>query len=283
MQTQIIDGKKIRDEILEQIKIEVENLPFQPIFCDIVVGDDIVSHSYVNIKGKTASSVGIKFRKIEFNKDATTEEIVEEIDNLNKVPYMCGIIIQLPLPSHINSEKVLDAINPDLDVDCLGTSASEKFYNNSNDIGYPTALACVHILDTLNEDLLNKKMIIIGRGRLVGKPVAYMLSSRGYDVSVVSSQTPKKEDLIKQADVLLSAVGLGKFVNTNMVKDGAIIIDAGTSEENGSVVGDVDFDSVKDVARAITPSPGGVGPVTVAMLLQNVLKVAKLKLAKINQ
>lgn len=273
----IIDGKKIRDEILEKLKKEVELLPFQPIFCDIVVGDDPVSHSYVNIKAKTASSVGIKFRKVEFGASATTLEIIEEIKNLNNVPYMCGIIVQLPLPDHINSEAVLDAIDPNLDVDCLGALASEKFYNNQNEMGYPTALACVHILDSLDEDLSNKKIAIVGQGRLVGRPVTHLLSSRGFDVSVINSKTENIKDILQKSDVVISGVGRGKFIEKDMVKDGAIIIDAGTSEENGSIVGDVDFESVKESSGYITPSPGGVGPVTVAMLLQNVLKVAKNK------
>lgn len=274
---QIINGRKIRNEILEQLKKEVEALPFQPIFCDIIVGDDPVSHSYVKIKEKTSETIGIKFRKIEFKNDATTEEIIEEINNLNNVPYMCGIIVQLPLPENINVEKVLNAIDSKLDVDCLGMIASENFYNNQNEMGYPTALACVYILDKVCTNLGNKKITVAGQGRLVGKPVTHLLSSRGLDVSVINSKTENIKEILKQADIIISGVGKGKFIEKNMIKDEAIIIDAGTSEENGSIVGDVDFESVKDEALAITPSPGGVGPVTVAMLLRNVLKVAKNK------
>jgi len=128
MQTQIIDGRKIKDQILEEVKKEVLTLPFTPIFCDILVGDNTVSASYVKIKSKLATLVGIKFRDAEFKDSVTTEEIIKEIENLNRVPHMCGIIIQLPLPSHINKKMVLDAITPTLDVDCLGTINSEKFY-----------------------------------------------------------------------------------------------------------------------------------------------------------
>lgn len=274
---QIIDGRKIRNEILEKLKEEIISLPFQPIFCDIVVGEDPISHSYVNIKEKTALSVGIKFRKIEFKNDTTTEEIIEEIKNLNNVPFMCGIIVQLPLPGHINTEEVLNAIDSHLDVDCLGLFASDNFYNNQNEMGYPTALACVHILNSLGEDLSNKKIVIVGQGRLVGKPVAHILLSRGLDVSIINSKTENVKEILKQSDIIISGVGKGNFIEKDMIKDGSIIIDAGTSEENGSIVGDVDFESVKDKVSYITPSPGGVGPVTVAMLLQNVLKVAKNK------
>ena len=274
---QIIDGKKIRNEILEQLKEKVETLPFQPIFCDIIVGDDPVSHSYVKIKEKTAESIGIKFRKIEFANSATTEEIIEEINNLNNVPYMCGIIVQLPLPPQINTDKVLDAIDSKLDVDCLGQVASENFYNNQNEMGYPTALACAHLIDEVCKELKDKKVVIVGQGRLVGKPVAHLLRSRGLDVSIINSKTENKKEIIERSDVVISGVGRGKFITRDMVKSGAIIIDAGTSEENGSIVGDVDFKDMSDIDGFITPSPGGVGPVTVAMLLENVLKVAKNK------
>ena len=157
METKIIDGRKIRNQILEGVKREVEALPFSPLFCDILVGNDAVSASYVNIKAKTALSVGIKFKTVQFNGSATTEEIVEEIENLNKVPHICGIIIQLPLPSHIDKRKVLDTIDPRLDVDCLGSFNSEDFYNDIDGISYPTALACMHSVDSLDIELKDKK------------------------------------------------------------------------------------------------------------------------------
>lgn len=277
MKTQIIDGKKIKDEILEKIKKDVLSLPFTPIFCDVLVGDNSVSSLYVRIKSKTALSAEIKFREALFKESITTEELIEEIENLNRVPHMCGIIIQLPLPNHINKRKVLDAINPSLDVDCLGTVNSEKFYNNEGEISYPTALACVKILDSLNIDLLNKKILILGQGSLVGLPVTHLLKTRGFLVETINTKTLNTEILIKNADVIISAIGKAKYIKGDMIKEGVIIIDAGTSEENGSVVGDVDLDSVIGVASFVSPTPGGVGPVTVAMLLQNVLQVAKNK------
>ena len=277
--TQIIDGRKIKDEILEDIKKEVLSLPFSPIFCDILVGDDPVSASYVRIKSKFAESVEIKFRTAVFNNSVTTEELIEEIDNLNRVPSMCGIIVQLPLPSHIDKRKVLDAIHPSLDVDCLGYSNSENFYHNAGgNISFPTALACIKILDDLNLNLKEKKILILGQGSLVGLPVTHVLRSRGLEVDVVNTRTENTESLIKNADVIISAIGKPKFIKGNMVKEGVVIIDAGTSEDNGSVVGDVDLESVIGIASCVSPTPGGVGPVTVAMLLSNVLKVSKNKI-----
>lgn len=273
----IIDGRKIKDEMIEEIKKEVISLPFSPVFCDILVGDDPVSASYVRIKSKIATLAEIKFRTVSFKNDVQTEEIIEEIENLNRVPHMCGIIIQLPLPGHIDKRKVLDAISPSLDVDCLGEINSEKFYNNEDGISYPTALACLKILDSLNIDLSEKEILIMGQGSLVGLPVAHLLKKRGLKIKTVDSKTDQVEDLIKNADVIISAIGKAKYIKGDMIKEKVVIIDAGTSEDNGAVVGDVDLSSVEEVASFVSPTPGGVGPVTVAMLLGNVLQVAKNK------
>jgi methylenetetrahydrofolate dehydrogenase (NADP+)/methenyltetrahydrofolate cyclohydrolase len=272
---QIIDGRKIKGEILEELKDKVESLPFPPIFCDILVGEDTVSASYVRIKGRAAESVGIKFKTVNFPENTTTEEVVEEINNLNKVPHMCGIIVQLPLPSHIEVQTVLDAISPTLDVDCLGSFNSQNFYSDKGGIGYPTALACMKLLDSLNLKLEDKNIIVLGRGKLVGLPVTHLLESRALKVTVINSKTENSESIIKEADVIISAIGKGKFITGDMVKEGVVIIDAGTSEENGSVVGDVNIESFQNKASFITPTPGGVGPVTVATLLENVLKVSQ--------
>ncbi len=277
MKTQIIDGRKIKEEILKKVKEEVLTLPFSPVFCDILVGDDKVSASYVQIKAKNADSVGIKFRTAEFPESITTEELIEEIENLNRVPHICGVIIQLPLPDHIDRKKVLDAIDPRIDVDCLGAETNKEFYNNKGELGYPTALACLKIIDSLNLNLSDKKIVVLGQGFLVGLPVSHLLRSRGLQIETISSNTEGAKDLIKEADIIISGIGKGKFITGEMIKKDVIIIDAGTSEENGSVIGDVDFESVNGIASQITPSPGGVGPVTVAVLLENVLKVAKNK------
>jgi methylenetetrahydrofolate dehydrogenase (NADP+)/methenyltetrahydrofolate cyclohydrolase len=277
MQTQIIDGRKIKDEILEEVKEGVLSLSFTPLFCDILVGNDISSIQYVKMKAKIAESVGIKFRTADFKDSATTEELIEEIENLNRVPHMCGIIIQLPLPEQIDKRSVLDVIKPSLDVDCLGSINSENFYNNNSAISYPTGLACMKILESLNIDLSQKKILILGQGSLVGLPVTHLLRTKGLDVTTVDTKTPDTETLIKNADVIISAIGKAKYIKGDMVKDGVIIIDAGTSEDNGAVVGDVDLESVMSKAFFVSPTPGGVGPVTVAMLLRNVLQVAKNK------
>ena len=274
---QTINGKKLSQDILAKVKNEVLLLPFVPVFCDVLVGADPASVQYVGIKSRKAESVGIKFHTANFSESITTQELISQIHILNKIENMCGIIIQLPLPEHINRKEVLDAIDPKLDVDCLGAVGGRKFYNNENTLGFPTALACMAVLDSLNLNLEGKKILVLGQGTLVGRPVTALLKFQGLQVDTVTRSTENKEELIKHADVIVSGLGQGKYLTGDMVKDGVVIIDAGTSEENGSIVGDVDFDSVVEKASFLTPTPGGVGPVTVAMLLSNVLKVAKSK------
>jgi len=272
---QIIDGRKLRDEILEKIKSEVANLSFQPVFCDVLVGDDPSSAQYVRMKAKTAESIGIKFHSANFPSNITTTKLVEEIQKLNTIPYMCGIIVQLPLPSHIDTKTILDAIDSKLDVDCLGEVCSQAFYAGSEKFVPPTALACMTILDSSGLDLSKKNIVVLGNGKLVGRPVSQLLKNRNYDFITLSSASLNKLEIIKNADVIISGIGQGKYITEDMVKDGVVVIDAGTSEEGGSIVGDVDLESVKEKASYLTPVPGGVGPVTVVMLFRNLLNVAK--------
>ncbi len=282
---QIIDGRKLRGEILADVKKEVAKLSFTPVFCDVLVGNDPASLQYVEMKAKTAEMVGIHFHRAAFPASISTADLIKEIKTLNKIKNMCGIIIQLPLPASIDKQAILDSIDPHLDVDCLGTLASNKFYNDydsQKDLAYPTALACMALLDSINLDLKGKIIVVLGQGALVGKPVSALLQYRHLTYLAVNSKTENKEHLLKQADIVVSGIGRGKYITGNMIKLGAVLIDAGTSEEvnvpqgvKGSIVGDVDLESVKNIASYVSPVPGGVGPVTVAMLLNNVLKVAK--------
>ena len=282
---QIIDGKKLSLEILSKIKKEVALLPFVPVFCDVLVGNDPASIQYVQMKAKTAEMAGIHFHRATFPTSISTNNLIKEINVLNKIENMCGIVIQLPLPKSIDRRAVLDSIGSRLDVDCLGVTTSEKFYNNYNsetDLGYPTALACMALLDSLNFSLKGKIIVVLGQGELVGKPIAMLLRYRGLTYFIITSKTENKEQLLKQADIVISGIGKAKYITGNMIKPGAVLIDAGTSEEisgaqdtPSNIIGDVDFESVKNIAGYVSPVPGGVGPVTVAMLLNNVLTVAK--------
>ncbi len=271
----LIDGKKIQKKILKDVKTEVAELKFQPIFCDILVGEDPVSMQYVKMKAKMAKEVGMIFHGAFFPADITPEELLKEIYILNNVPGMCGIIVQLPLPLNLDKRAVLDAIDPRLDVDCLGKMAGEKFYAGNTEIGFPTALACMTALDSVGMDLANKKIVVLGTGELVGRPVAALLKFRNLEPVALNSETENKKEFIKNADVIISGIGKGKYINGNMIKEGVILIDAGTSEDGSALVGDVELNSVSSLASYLSPVPGGVGPVTVAILLRNVLTVAK--------
>lgn len=271
---EIIDGKKISKEILEEVKTKVKDLGFVPMFCDVLVGNDLASLKYVELKKKKALEVGIDFYDANFPEIITTEELILEIEKINKIENMCGIIVQLPLPPSLDTKKILDTIEPTLDVDCLGNQLSEKFYNGDLFLSPPTALACMKLLESLEIDLKNKKILVIGEGKLVGRPFANILKTKGYDFDIINSKSENKEKLTKEADIIVTGVGKGSLINGDMIKEGVIIIDAGTSEEDSVLVGDVDFESASPKASFITPVPGGVGPVTVAMLFSNVLKVA---------
>lgn len=279
MQTQIIDGRKIRDEILHDVAKEIKKLSFVPVFSDILIGNDPVSSQYVRMKARTAESIGIRFHTADFPSTITTAQLLNEIDKINQIQDICGAIVQLPIPESLDKQSILNAINPQIDVDSLGAVSSLNFYNGDTTVGFPTALACVAILDSLNIPLQGKKIVVAGQGQLVGKPVTYLLTSRGLHVDIINRQVDEKtkSDLLKKADVIISATGAGKFINGDMVKKGVIIIDAGTSESKGGIVGDVDLESVMGIASYVSPVPGGVGPVTVSMLLKNVLTVAKQK------
>jgi methylenetetrahydrofolate dehydrogenase (NADP+)/methenyltetrahydrofolate cyclohydrolase len=273
----LIDGKKMKSLLLEEVKKEISALSFTPVFCDVLVGDDPSSVQYVNLKKKIASSLGINFYDATLALDISTYELIAEINKINLVENMCGLIVQLPLPKHIDTKKVLSAISKDLDVDCLGDESSKSFYEDFTSNIPPTAKACMYMLDSIGVDLKSKNIVVLGRGELVGRPVSRMLEIRNLNHKVVDKSTENKEDLIKNADVIISGIGVGGYIKGDMVKSGVVIIDAGTSESNGSIVGDVDFDSVKEKASYLSPVPGGVGPVTVAMLFKNVLEVAKKK------
>lgn len=262
-------------EILEEIKKEVASLLFQPVFCDVLVGKDPASCQYVNMKKHTAEELGIRFHKAFFPASITTDDLIKEIKILNEIPNMCGIIVQLPLPQNLNQEEILNAVDPKLDVDCLNVITSEKFYNGDLYLGFPAALACIFLLDSINLNLKDKKIVVLGQGKLVGKPVSALLHFRGLKPEIISSQTKNKEEILKKADVIISGIGKGQYIKGDTIKEGATIIDAGTSELNSGIVGDVDLESVKGVASFISPVPGGVGPMTIAMLFRNVLKVAK--------
>ena len=273
--TKLIDGKKIAREILDGLKEEVSKLSFKPLFCDILIGDDAVSESYVRIKGRQAESVGIGFLLKQLETTCTTETVIAEIKKIQEQPNLCGLIVQLPLPPSLNKEQILTAINPKIDVDCLGKENLTCFYSNNLKIIPPTAAAIVYLLENLDLDLFKRNILVVGQGELVGKPVSHLLKNKGYNVVVADQKTADLKAKTIKADVIISATGQPNLITGGMIKTNAVVIDAGTAESESGIVGDVETDSVGLVASLVSPVPGGVGPVTVAMLLRNVVEAAK--------
>jgi len=277
----VIDGKKIAGEVLNQVSEMVSNFSFVPVFCDILVGDNPVSAQYVKMKAAAAEKVGMKFLNANFPGNITTTQLVEEIKKINQTLNICGLIVQLPLSEHINKEDVLNAIDPQIDVDCTGEVNTKLFYSGRAYMEFPTAKAVMKILDSTGLDFTTKKSLIVGFGQLVGRPVSFLFEQRGWPFAVARSKTENIGELLASADVIVSAVGKPKIITGEKLKSGSVVVDAGTSEGvSGSVVGDVDFASVSNVASLISPVPGGVGPVTVACLLENVCIAAQSKVSE---
>ena len=277
---QIIDGKKIRDEILAGLKSRVASLPTPPVFCDILVGSDPASRQYVSMKECVAESIGIKTHPAVFPADISTEALVSEIQKIAAMEHMAGLIVQLPLPTQIDQRAVLDAVPTAIDVDALGRESSLAFYTGTPQFVYPTAAAVLAILDSAGIDLADKNVVIAGAGMLVGKPVAHLLTRRGVSVVSVDADTPDADKIFSKADVLISATGKAGLITGSMIQKHAVLIDAGTSESNGGIVGDIARASVEGRAAILAPVPGGVGPVTVAMLMQNIVIAAE-RMAKV--
>jgi len=275
METKIINGRRVRDEILERVKSEIEKLSFTPKFCDVVVGDDPASLQYVRMKNKTAEVLGIVPVDARMSASCTTEELITKIEELNNIEYMAGIIVQLPLPEHIDRDRVLRVIDPNLDVDCINPENSKIFYQGGETYVFPTARAVFAVLENISFSVSKKKVTMIGRGELVGRPVSYFLEKLGAEVFIIDSTKKDVDQILKNSDLIISACGKRGIVTKENIKKGVVVIDAGASDADGSVVGDIDFESLLGITSFISPVPGGVGPVTVAMLFDNVLMSAK--------
>lgn len=274
---QLIDGRAMARDLLNDIQAEIAELDFVPKFCDVLVGSDAASAQYVRMKEKRAREIGIEVHSAHFPGAISTDELLAEIKKINELPNMCGLIVQLPMPDHIDTEVILAAIDPRIDVDVLTPENEYAFYHGAPRFFYPTAAAVLAILDSLDEDFTHMQFVMVGHGRLVGRPVAQLLNDRGQAVIVVDETTENREQVIRSADVVISAVGKDNLITGDIISNGAIVIDAGTSEEGGNIVGDIDRQSVSQKARILSPVPGGVGPVTIAMLFRNVLLAAKAK------
>lgn len=275
----IIDGKMLAKKIRQELKIECEELiknGIRPKLAVIMVGDNPASKVYVRNKSRACEEIGIEYEEYLLEENIKQENLIELIEKLNKDENINGILLQSPIPDHLNINEAFKTITYRKDVDGFTPSSVGKLC-----IGEDTFISCtpygvMKMFDEYNIDLTGKNVVILGRSNIVGKPLIQCCLAKNATVTVCHSKTKNIEEYTKKADVLISAIGKAKFVTKDMVKKGVIIIDVGINRnEEGKLVGDVDFENIEPIASYITPVPGGVGPMTIAMLMNNVIKAAK--------
>ena len=276
MVAKIIDGKLIASKVKEQVSVAVSDLNQKSIFpglATIIVGNDAASSIYVKNKRKSAKEVGIESFQYEFPENIQEKELLELINELNLNSDVDGILVQLPLPKHINSDLIIDSIDVNKDVDGFNVINAGKTFIGRDSVIPCTPLGCLLMLKSIKIELKGKNAVIIGRSNIVGKPMAQLLLNEDCTVTIVHSKTFNIQALVKEADIVVAAVGSANLVKGSWIKKGAVLIDVGINrlkvENKNILVGDINFNEVKDIASYITPVPGGVGPMTIACLLMN--------------
>ncbi len=272
MTAKIIDGSEIAKRIRDRIKKEVAAMKKKPGLAAIIVGDNPASKVYVGIKRKQCEEAGIYSEEHKLPEETSEEELIGRIRKLNKDDRINAILVQLPVPKHISTEKVLSAIALEKDVDGFNPVNIGKLVSGNENAVPCTPKGIIRLLEEAGIGIEGKNAVVVGRSGIVGKPTALMLLNRNATVTVCHSRTRNLGDITRNADILVVAVGKAKMITAEMVKKGAVVIDVGMNNVEGKLVGDVDFESVKEKTAYITPVPGGVGPMTVAMLLENTLQ-----------
>ncbi len=276
----IINGKTIAEKILEKTVERVALLKKKKIFPKLAVvwvGSDKPSKTYIKNKKNAAKKIGIGFKLHKFKNNINQAELIKKINNIQSDKKLTGLIVQLPLPKHLNTDKILNVVKPEIDVDCLTGINSKKLAGKKIKILPPTPAAILAVLKELKINLKNKRVVIVGYGRLVGKPLAIILKKMGVKTKICRSKTKNLKKQCLWGNVVISAVGKANLISGDMVRQGAIVIDAGVSfDEKGRMRGDVDFKKVEKKAKYITPTPGGIGPITVAKLLENAARCAEI-------
>lgn len=281
MVAKLLDGKQIAKDYRQGLKEQVEELKtkgYTPKLSVIIVGNDGASLSYVKSKKKAAEKIGMISEIIHLDEDTSEQDVLSELERLNNDDSVSGILVQVPLPEQVSEQKVLEAINPEKDVDGFHPSNIGKLYIDEQTFVPCTPLGIMEILKHADIDIEGKNAVVIGRSHIVGQPVSKLLLQQNATVTILHSRSKDMASFVKDADIVVSAVGQPELVTKDMVKEGAVIIDVGnTPDENGKLKGDVDFEEVKEVAGAITPVPGGVGPLTITMVLNNTLLAEKMR------
>lgn len=278
---QIIDGKKVSAQVKARVAAEVAALKEKgvtPGLAVIIVGDDSASQVYVRNKEKACAETGMYSEKYALPAETTQEELLNLVKELNGKKEISGILCQLPLPSHLNSDIVINAIDPIKDVDAFHPVNVGKIMIGDYAFLPCTPAGVMELIKSAGVDPEGKNCVVVGRSNIVGKPMAMLLLHKNATVTICHSKTVNLAEITKQADILVAAVGRAKFITGDMIKPGAVVIDVGMNrDENGKLCGDVDFESAEKTAGAITPVPGGVGPMTIAMLMENTLTAAKIQ------
>lgn len=274
----ILSGKDLASRLKENMRLYVKDLEevtgTTPHLAVIIVGNNPASQSYVKGKSKACEEVGIRNTTIALSEDTTERELLQTIDELNLNPDIHGILVQLPLPSNIDEHRVMNCIAPEKDVDGFHPVNVDALYTSKHKrygIIPCTPKGIIHLLRDANVDIAGKNAVVIGRSNIVGLPISKLLLDNNATVTICHSKTKNLKDVTSNADILIVAIGKAKFVTEDMVKPGAVVIDVGVNRVDGKLVGDVDFDTVKDKTSYITPVPGGVGPMTITCLLENTI------------
>lgn len=280
----LIDGKALADKMAIALKDKVDALKAKgvtPGLVVVLVGENPASQVYVRNKERRALTAGFKSEIIRLSEETSEKDLLGLIEQLNQDSQWHGILVQLPLPAHISEEKVLLAIDPEKDVDGFHPTNMGLLWSGSPVMMPSTPAGIMVMLDEYGVDIAGKTALVIGRSNIVGKPMAQMLLDRHATVTIAHSRTKNLADLAKQADILVVAIGMGNFVTAEFIKPGAVVIDVGMNrDENGKLIGDVKFDEVAPIASLITPVPGGVGPMTITMLMEQTYETAKRTLDK---
>ena len=276
MPAKIIDGKKIADKILNDLKSKIKNSKEKPGLALVLVGDNPASEIYVSSKEKTFREAEGYCERHNLSKDLSENDLLNLINGLNNNPKIHGILVQLPLPKQIDENLVTNSILLHKDVDGFTSVNLGRLFSGNPILEPATARAVMKLIESIKISLEGKNAVVVGRSNIVGKPVAMMLLEKSATVTICHSRTKNMAEHTKKADILVVAAGKPKLITKDMVKQGAVVIDVGINRVNGKIVGDVDFENVKEVAGFITPVPGGVGPMTIAMLMENTLKAMDL-------
>ncbi|MCK4269357.1 MAG: bifunctional methylenetetrahydrofolate dehydrogenase/methenyltetrahydrofolate cyclohydrolase FolD [Methanogenium sp.] len=272
----ILDGKKLSQKRLEILKEKIDESGLYPRLATVIVGEDPASQMYVRMKHRACEQVGIGSIGVELPGDVTTEKVIGEVKRLNNDPDITGILVQLPLPPQVDTEAVIEAVSPEKDVDGFHPFNLGRLFSGNPEYVPCTPAGIMTLFDEYAIKPERKNAVVLGRSVDVGRPMAALLINANATVTVCHSWTTDLKEQIKKADILVSAIGKAKFVRASMIKEGAVVIDVGINhDENGKLCGDVDFEAVKDIASAITPVPGGVGPMTIATLMENTFKAAQ--------